>query len=230
MRLIPKLGLLAVVALMAACMFAPNASASWTCTGGRATCIVTATATVVDTSRSGSTGTTFVTAGGLATLSCDDSTISTDDRGAFVARSGTSSITFTGAGVDFKTNCRINIDAGCTVVPAVTAGNSDWTLTLSQPSGPGPSHSVRESIGEVRITLRTCRVAGNNGILTIPSQDLGTRCGTYTSTTGILTSARCPVRYTSTVPNLPAGTASFSGSYHLLIDGTVLSPAVSSGA
>lgn len=227
MRNIAKLASVILLALAAVTTFVPATSASFTCTGGRTTCVVTMTATVRDPSRSGSTDVDVTTAGGLATETCDDSTFSSDASGPDVLRTGSSTIVFTGININFTTNCRINVDTGCTIVATATSGNSNWSLALSSPSGAGPVYSTFFLTGEVRSSLRTCRSAGNNGTLTFANQNLGTSCHRYNSTTGILT-LRCNWGYTSSAPNIPSGTAILNGSYHLTVDGAGTSPTVSS--
>lgn len=216
----PKLGLLAVPIIVIACTLAPPASASFTCTSGRATCVITLTATTADPARSGTAGLRFTSAGGLIIETCTDLTISSDPAGGRdVARTGANNITFTGANITI-TGCSLNVDPGCTDIFTVTAGDSRWTTTLSASPRGATSYSTGFSIGGFRSAFTTCRDAGNNGTLTIAGQGLGTTCARYTATQGILTLTSCRVAYTSTVPNIPPGNATFSVSFHATVDGT----------
>lgn len=233
MTRIPNLGLLALLVIVIACVLAPTASASFTCTGGRATCVITLTATAADPSRSGSTAFRSTFPGGLAIETCTDFTISSDVRDP--ARTGASNITFTGANVTF-TGCSLNLDANCTVTITPPSGDSRWTITISASPRGTTSYSTGFSIGAFTSSFRTCRDAGNNGTIDISGQNLGTTCARYTAGAtpgdgrpGILTLTSCRVAITSTVRNIAGGTETVSVSYHATVDGTIgpASPTIS---
>ncbi len=215
MKLFPKVGLLALVVVLGAFAFAAApASAAFTCGAAASPCAVTMT----------SSDSRFVTAGGLATLSCADNTFS-----ANVTDEAASAST-TGASVTYTT-CRINIDAGCTVTVTPTAADA-WTLTLasSVPNG-ATSWDVNATIGEVRIVQRTCNIASNNGTITVTRGSTLRGCIRYTSTTGVLAISRCSVPYsvTGTLATIlgRTGTASYSANNRTLIDATRKAPTIS---
>lgn len=219
---VTRLGLSALaISVVVACLWAPNASATWQCLSGGSPCAATITATSADSSGSGSTSVQLVVAAGLVTLTCNDSTLSSEASSPVT--SGLSSITTTGGSVDFTT-CRVSIDAGCSVTMVPTRGDSRWTVTLSSPSGGGPSYALGMSVGTTTVTLRTCTSSSVNGTVTMAGQSLGTTCARYTLPEGILRLTRCSVAYTASgnVAGLigASGTAALNVSYHATIDGT----------
>jgi hypothetical protein len=223
MRLAIKVGLLVLVTAVAAAGVAPTASASYTCTNRLTTCVVTFTATVNDPSRSRSTAYGMLLAS--SSITCSDTTISTDGRGASSVTTGAHNITFTGSGITF-TGCRTGADAGCTVTTSGTAGDSFWTLRISSSPRGATSYDLTYASGVVTVRLATCTNANKNGTITFGQQTFDTRCVRYTPAIGLL-SVRCTAAFVSTAPAIPSGNAIVSVSYHAVVDATGLSPTVS---